>query len=147
MNVPDHVYLKKKIRALGSECTSEEYKVATMSSSGKCVMCGRESGDKYTFGPTKYVKSKLSFRVKIHGHVIKSEGSRHTIAMCCGCHLSYHLFNRLDPEADFGGLGIGEVARCKTEKKKVIKIRSYHRKAKKVKRVRRLVVKTSNKNS
>ena len=102
MQIPDHVYLKKKMRALRNECTGAELKAAILQHGNKCLMCGRTDGERYVFGPTKYVKSKLSFKVKIHIHMIKSDGTRYAMPICCGCHLSYHLFNRLDSDAMFG---------------------------------------------
>ena len=95
-------YFRSKVAALRKEYSNPDKVSIVHSKGGKCELCGRKEGDKYVFGPTHYIKKHIVFKVHIHIHVIKSGEDTHKVCVCDGCHLSYHLFNRLDHDAMFG---------------------------------------------
>lgn len=95
-------YFKGKVNTLRMEYDNPDKVEIIKSKGGKCELCGRVEGDTYIFGPTHYIKKHVKFKVHIHIHVIKAEGVIHKVVTCDGCHLSYHLFNRLDHDALFG---------------------------------------------
>lgn len=103
-------YFKSKIKALREEYTDADKVEIIKSKNGRCELCGRKDGAPYLFGPTHYIKKKILFKVHIHIHKIKSHGLVHKVVICDGCHLSYHLFNRLDPDAIFGKDTVKDIA-------------------------------------
>lgn len=120
-------YFKSKVKALRHEYTDADRVEIVKSKDSKCELCGRKNGDKYVFGPTHYVKKKILFKVNIHIHKIKTNGHIQKVVICDGCHLSYHLFNRLDSDALFGGKTIKSVA--DTPRKERVLARVLTRKA------------------
>jgi len=97
-------YFKSKLKAIGREYIRRDRDTVISAAGGKCTMCGRKAGDYFTFGPTNYLKQQIKFKVNIDIHVIDGSGmGRQLIVICSGCHLSYHLFNRLSENADMGG--------------------------------------------
>jgi hypothetical protein len=97
-------YLKGKLRAIGREYMKKDREQIIAASGNKCTICSRKNGDEFLFGPTNYLKQQIKFKVCIEIHVIDgSNNGRHLIVLCSGCHLSYHLFNRLSESADMGG--------------------------------------------
>lgn len=107
----EHHYIKKKIRSLRGEYKRPDGKSIISKAGGKCSLCNRGNGETYLFGPTHYLKKQISFKVHIHIHSIAADNNVYPIVICDGCHLAYHLFNRLDPSADFGGKTIKNVQR------------------------------------
>ena len=112
-------YFKGKIKALREEYTEADKVEIIRAKGGKCELCGRKDGDSYTFGPTHYIKKRIKFNVHIHIHKIKSHDETHKIVICCGCHTNYHLFTRLDPDAYFGGVKIGDSIYDNSKKKRI----------------------------
>ncbi len=106
----DMHYFRSKIKALREEYAEPDKAEVIKAKGGKCELCGRKTGDTYVFGPTHYIKRKVLFKVNVHVHKIKSGGHVHKVVICDGCHLSYHLFTRLDPDAVFGGRTIKDVS-------------------------------------
>jgi hypothetical protein len=102
MTTEEHQYIKNKIRLLRAEYKGTDAKKILDEAGHKCAICGRKDGEVYLFGPTLYLKKQLQFKVKIHIHVIRCEKKSIPVVFCDGCHLSYHLFNRLGPGAKFG---------------------------------------------
>lgn len=102
-------YFKSKIKALREEYTEADKVEIVRSHGGKCQLCNAKEGDTYIFGPTHYIKKRVKFKVHIHIHKIKSHGDVHKVVICDGCHLSYHLFNRLDVDAQFGNRTIKHI--------------------------------------
>ena len=96
-------YFKSKLRALRNEYKKKDRAQVIAAAGGKCPMCHRRAGGIYIFGPTHYLKQKIKFKVELDIHVIESaiQGT-HPVVMCNGCHLSYHLFNRLSEDAKMG---------------------------------------------
>ena len=115
----NQAYFKRKIKALREEYTDADKVEIIKSKNGKCELCDRIDGDPYSFGPTHYIKYRILFKVHIHIHKIKSHGEVQKVCICDGCHLSYHLFNRLDSDASFGDKIVGEVAYDNSKKKRV----------------------------
>jgi hypothetical protein len=98
-------YFKSKIGAMRREYRGREKERIIATVGSKCQICGRKNGDIFLFGPTKYIKKQIRFKVKVDIHVIDG-GDREApfyLVICDGCHLSYHLFNRLREDAEFGG--------------------------------------------
>ena len=106
-----HYYIKKKIRALRGEYKGKDADRIIKEAGNKCCLCSKKNGEIGVFGPTHYLKKQISFKVRIHIHVIAAENVVHPVVFCDCCHLGYHLFNRLDPSADFGGKLIKHVSR------------------------------------
>lgn len=97
------VYFKRRMRMLRSEYTRTDRKAIIAAAGSKCPLCDRKEGDEFMFGPTAYLKKRIRFKVYLDIHVI--EGSsflNRNVVMCNGCHMSYHLFNRLAEDAEFG---------------------------------------------
>lgn len=118
-------YFKSKIKALREEYIDADKIEIIKSKGGRCELCGRKEGDKYVFGPTHYIKKRVLFKVHIHIHKIKSHGDTHTVVICDGCHLSYHLFNRLDSDAKFGDKTIKHVSNSNKDKVVISRIIKY----------------------
>lgn len=96
-------YFKKRMRMLRSEYTKPDRKAIITAAGGKCSLCKRKDGDTALFGPTAYLKKKIMFKVYIDIHVIEGSSFKNrTVVMCNSCHMSYHLFNRLSEDAEFG---------------------------------------------
>lgn len=96
-------YFRSKMYALHREYKKKDRNEIISAAGNQCPMCGRSEGDSYTFGPTHYLKRQLVFRVMMDVHVIDSSvHGQKTVVMCNGCHLSYHLFNRLSEDARMG---------------------------------------------
>jgi hypothetical protein len=109
-------YFKNRMRQLRGEYVANDRQAIIMAAGSKCAICGRVKGDEYTFGPTHYLKKKLLFKVYIDIHVIEgSVAAGKNVVLCCGCHMGYHLFNRLSEDADFGNQLVSETSfkRCK----------------------------------
>ena len=96
-------YIQGKIKSLRNEYRKKDGPKILKAAGHKCSICGKKDGEIYVFGPTHYLKKQISFKVKIHIHAIYVEGEILPVVLCDGCHLSYHLFNRLDRHANFGG--------------------------------------------
>lgn len=97
-------YLKSKLRAISREYTRRNRDEIIAAAGNKCPMCGRKNGDKFLFGPTNYLKQQIKFSVVMDIHVIDGlESGQKLLVICNGCHLSYHLFNRLSEDAAMGG--------------------------------------------
>lgn len=97
------VYFKRRMRMLRSEYTKADRREVIAAAGNKCPLCDRVEGDIFMFGPTAYLKKKIRFRVYIDIHVIESSSfSNRNVVMCNGCHISYHMFNRLSEDAEFG---------------------------------------------
>jgi hypothetical protein len=60
----------------------------------KCSICGRKTGDFYELPPTPKNKAILKFKVKLQYH--KFNNSSKIIIICHGCHLKYHLIEKID---------------------------------------------------
>jgi len=60
----------------------------------ECEICKRKSGDYYELPPTTKNKIILKFRVKLQYH--KFNNSTKKIIICQGCHLKYHLLEKID---------------------------------------------------
>ena len=103
-------YFKGKIRELRVEYTDLDKADIIKNKGGRCEMCGRKKGDVAVLGPSHYVKKQIVFKVQIHVHKIISDGTKYGIVICDACHVSYHLFNRLDPDAMFGTKSLGAVS-------------------------------------
>lgn len=110
-------YFKNRMNTLRDEYKKSDKSSFLAAAGGVCPMpmCRRQTGDEYTFGPTRYLKKRIKFRVTMHVHVIDGAivGGDKTV-MCSGCHMSYHHFNRLSEEAEMGGKQLGKVVyrRC-----------------------------------
>ena len=102
-------YFRSKIKALREEYTDADKVEIIKGHGGKCQLCNAKEGDFKIFGPTHYIKKRVKFKVHIHIHKIKSNGEVHKVTICDCCHLSYHLFNRLDVDAVFGSLTIKHI--------------------------------------
>lgn len=96
-------YFRNRMRQLRGEYTRPDRQQIIDAAGGRCVLCKRKKGDDFSFGPTNYLKRRLLFKVYIDIHTIDGGpmGSS-KIVMCCGCHMSYHLFNRLSEDAEMG---------------------------------------------
>ena len=106
-------YFKTKVKELRTEYKEKDAKAIVRSKGGKCELCGRRTGEVSVFGPTHYVRRRIVFRVKVHIHKIKAGGHISKVVICDSCHLCYHLFARLDPDAVFGDKTIRQVANSK----------------------------------
>lgn len=97
------IYFKRRMRMLRSEYTKTD-RVAIITAAGaRCPLCDRVEGDIFMFGPTAYLKKKIRFKVYLDIHVIEDSAlANRNVVMCNGCHMSYHLFNRLAEDAEFG---------------------------------------------
>jgi hypothetical protein len=127
-------YLRDKIIALRKEYSEDDKASIIESKGGRCELCGRKEGDKYIFGPTHYIKKHVILRVHIHIHkLIDGAGNMQKVCICCGCHASYHLFNRLDNDAVFGDRKVHGNEYVVAEKKR-ISARVRYKARKKVKR-------------
>lgn len=95
-------YLRSRMRMLRGEYTASDRR-KMVHETDRCQLCGRKRGDEFIFGPTNYIKKRIKFRVYLDVHVIEGgcEKAR-KIIICNGCHLGYHLFNRLSEDAEFG---------------------------------------------
>lgn len=97
------VYFRNRMRQLRGEYTAPDRQKIIDDAGGRCVLCKRKKGDGFAFGPTNYLKRRLLFKVYIDIHVIEGGPIKsHTVVMCCGCHMGYHLFNRLSEDAEMG---------------------------------------------
>lgn len=97
-------YFKSKLSAISREYTKRDRAAIIAAAGNKCTMCDRKHGDEFLFGPTNYLKQQIRFKVYMDIHVIESSMlGRKLVVLCSGCHLSYHLFNRLSESADMGG--------------------------------------------
>lgn len=96
-------YIRSKIKSLRAEYRRDDAQQIIKAAGSKCSICGRKDGDNAVFGPTHYLKKQISFKVKVHIHVIHSDDNIIPCVLDDFCHLNYHLFNRLDRHADFGG--------------------------------------------
>lgn len=102
-------YFKSKLRAISREYTKKDRDAIIAAAGNKCPMCGRKNGDIFLFGPTNYLKQQIKFVVKMDIHVIDSSVmGQKLVVLCSGCHLSYHLFNRLGEEAMMGDRKLGD---------------------------------------
>lgn len=112
----DMSYFRNRMRQLRSEYVSADRSKLIKAAGGKCSLCSRRAGDEFIFGPTHYLKKRLKFRVYIDVHVIEGWRSWAPVVMCCACHMSYHLFNRLSEDAKFGSKSMSETVykRCRT---------------------------------
>lgn len=104
-------YFKSKIKALRGEYTEPDKARLIKEKDGRCELCQRKAGDPAIFGPTHYIKKKILFEVQIGIHKIRSHGVTHKVVLCDFCHLGYHLYGRLDPDAMFGNLSVSSVRR------------------------------------
>lgn len=96
-------YLKSKLKAISREYTRKDREAIIAAAGPKCPMCGRKNGDTFLFGPTNYLKQQIKFVVKMDIHVIEGGNiGQRLVVICNGCHLSYHLFNRLGEDASMG---------------------------------------------
>lgn len=96
-------YFKSKLRAISREYMKRDRDLIIAQAGGKCTMCERKHGDMFLFGPTNYLKQQIRFAVRMDIHVIDSSISgKKLVVLCSGCHLSYHLFNRLSEGASLG---------------------------------------------
>jgi len=103
-------YFRRRMRMLRSEYTRPDRLAIIAAAGNKCSMCDRVDGDVFDFGPTAYLKKKIRFRFYIDIHVIEgSSFSNRNVVACSGCHMSYHLFNRLAEDAEFGGKKVSDV--------------------------------------
>jgi hypothetical protein len=108
-------YFNTRLKQLRQEYKGTDKKKLVAAAGGKCQMCDRKNGDEFLFGPTHYLKRRLKFKVNIHIHVIKTASTTYNMVICDGCHMSYHLFNRLNEEAQFGNLSLSQTTykRCR----------------------------------
>lgn len=112
-------YFKGKLKAISREYTKRDRDSVIAAAGGVCPMCDRKDGDIFIFGPTNYLKQQIKFYVRMDIHVIEGGGmGSKLVVICSGCHLSYHLFNRLGEEAVMGDKKLGETlykrcAQCK----------------------------------
>ena len=96
-------YFKSKLRAISREYTKKDRYAIIAAAGNKCPMCDRKEGDVFVFGPTNYLKQQIKFVVRMDIHVIDSSSmGQKLVVLCSGCHLSYHLFNRLGEDAVMG---------------------------------------------
>jgi len=108
-------YFKTRMRQLRGEYTGHDRQAIIAAAGNKCSICSRVKGDEYTFGPTHYLKKKLLFKVYLDIHVIEGGTPSGKVVLCVGCHMSYHLFNRLSEDAEFGNQSVAETSfkRCR----------------------------------
>jgi hypothetical protein len=112
-------YFKSKLSAISREYTKRDREAIIASVGNKCPMCDRKNGDIFLFGPTNYLKQQIKFKVRMDIHVISNSSmGQRLVVICNGCHLSYHLFNRLSEGADMGGRRLSDTlykrcANCK----------------------------------
>jgi hypothetical protein len=117
MKTPEMIYFKTKIKTLRWEYNGKDRKSIIAKSGNKCSMCGRIPGDVFMFGPTHYIRKKIRFKVRMDVHIIEGmPGDKNKIVLCDGCHMSYHWFNRLSEDAEFGNKKLNETLydRCET---------------------------------
>lgn len=96
-------YFKSKMSILRREYKHKDRAEIIAAAGGECPICHREEGDIFVFGPTNYLKQQIKFRVRLDIHVIGGSTVGITpVVMCDGCHISYHLFNRLGEDAFMG---------------------------------------------
>ena len=108
-------YFKNRMRELDREYKGKDKQIR-IESAGECAMCGRKVGAKFLFGPTHYLKNKIKFKVGLDIHVVDGATmGENKVVLCDGCHMSYHLFNRLEEHAKIGTKTLGETLykRCK----------------------------------
>ena len=102
-------YFKRRMRMLRAEYTRADRTKVIAAAGNECSMCERRSGDIFEFGPTHYLKKKIRFKVYIDVHVIEGGPmAGKPVVLCGGCHVSYHLLNRLSEDAEFGGTTISK---------------------------------------
>ena len=114
-------YIRSKLKAISREYTRRDRDEIIASAGGRCTMetCRLKPGEWFVFGPTNYLKQQIRFKVNMDIHVIDSSSvGRRLVVICSGCHLSYHLFNRLSEGADMGGKKLSDTLykrceRCK----------------------------------
>lgn len=99
-----HHYIKSKLKSIRREYKGADAKKIISAAGCKCSLCGRKNGARALFGPTHYLKKQIIFRVGIHIHCIMWENVVYPVVICDACHLGYHLWNRLDMYANFGGM-------------------------------------------
>ena len=99
----NQAYFKNKLKILREEYTEPDRAAIIAAKGGKCEICGRRKGDAAVFGPSHYIQKKILFKVDIDVHKMKTEDDKALVCLCNCCHLSLHLFNKLEPEALFGG--------------------------------------------
>ena len=96
-------YFQSKLSAIRREYRRRDRDQIIHAAGNKCSVCGRKPGEEVLFGPTQYIKRRVRFKVKMDIHVIEGGGKKPiNVTICDGCHLSYHLFNRLHEDAEFG---------------------------------------------
>lgn len=96
-------YFKNKLKILREEYTEPDRATIIVAKGSKCEICGRRKGDAAVFGPSHYLQHKILFKVDIDVHKMMTESDTCLCVLCTACHLGYHLYNRLEPEAQFGG--------------------------------------------
>ena len=107
-------YFKTRIRELQREYKRRDAR-ELIDAAGKCAMCGRKSGDRFLFGPTNYLKKRISFKVSMQVHIVDGAAvGDNRVVLCSGCHMSYHLFWRLSEGAELGNVRLdkGLYKRC-----------------------------------
>lgn len=113
MKKPPLEYIKKRLNLMRKEGNDKANK-QKIDKNTRCSLCGKKYGDKCTFGPTNYLKYAITFFVSIHFHrIVDLVTKKIYIPICDGCHLSYHLFERLEDIAEFGNLKKGDVQNIK----------------------------------
>ena len=101
-------YFRTRMKLLRQEYKAKDRR-QIIKDAGKCSMCERVHGDDFLFGPTHYIKKRIRFKVRLDVHVIEGMPKpNNRIVICDGCHISYHLFNRLEEEAEFGNTKLSE---------------------------------------
>jgi hypothetical protein len=121
-------YFKTRIKELDMEYSGRD-REHLIREAGKCAICDRTAGEQFVFGPTHYLKQKIRFKVGLDVHVIDGATmSQNKVVLCDGCHMGYHLFNRLDEEAELGKkLKDTLYARCKKCRELVSQMPPYCR--------------------
>ena len=105
--ITGNAYFKERFKLLNKEYKGKDKTEIFLRAGNKCSLCGSGPGDVSVFGPTHYLRKKIKFKTSLQVHII--EGLREDVVkvvLCSCCHLSYHLFNRLERGADFGGAKI-----------------------------------------
>lgn len=108
-------YFSKRLGELGSEYKGKD-KLQLLKEAGKCGICNRRPGDDFLFGPTHYLKKKIRFTVTLQVHIVDGATvGNPRVVLCSGCHMSYHLFYRLNEDASMGSHKLSETVyvRCR----------------------------------
>lgn len=96
-------YFQVKLSAISREYRRKDRDHIIRAAGNRCAICGRKPGDEFLFGPTQYIKRRIRFPVTMDIHVVEGGGKKPVnVVLCSGDHLSYHLFNRLHEDAEFG---------------------------------------------